>query len=188
MEHQMDLWEKGDYMALAEDTIKVNKCQQPTGQRNELAKHIRWVYTQMLLQGKLWQAVRWVTGRDKGGLLLLSDIDTITGLTVNEVLISKHPDPTPPQESVFNKYEELLALIDLDITAGTAQHIASRLPGLVKPGGVKAVSWQDWLLRFGAASLKLREAVAKLIRWLANTQPAWSTYRALVAEREKSDG
>eukprot|EP00957_Ditylum_brightwellii_P046960 3564845-Ditylum_brightwellii.AAC.1 len=41
MEHQMDLWEKGDYAALVEDTIKVNKHQQPTGQCYELAEHIR---------------------------------------------------------------------------------------------------------------------------------------------------
>eukprot|EP00957_Ditylum_brightwellii_P188647 14361304-Ditylum_brightwellii.AAC.1 len=34
IEHCMDLWEKGDYKALVDDTIKVNKCQQLTGQRN----------------------------------------------------------------------------------------------------------------------------------------------------------
>eukprot|EP00957_Ditylum_brightwellii_P206607 15349189-Ditylum_brightwellii.AAC.1 len=109
----------------------------------------------MLLQGKLWQAVRWVTGRDKGGLPLPSDKDTTTGLTVKEVPISKHPDPTPPPESAFDKYEELSAPIDLDIMASTVQHIASRLQGSARPGGVEAVSWQDWLLRFGAASFKL---------------------------------
>eukprot|EP00957_Ditylum_brightwellii_P203185 15333566-Ditylum_brightwellii.AAC.2 len=155
MEHCMDLWEKSDYTMLVEDTIK----------------------------GKLWQAIRWVTGRDKGGLLLLSDTDTNTGLTVKEVLLSKHSNPTLPQESAFDKYEELPALIDLDITAGTVKHIASRIQGSAGLGGVEAVSWQDWLLRFRAASLKLREAVAKLMRWLANTQPAWAAYWALVAGR-----
>eukprot|EP00957_Ditylum_brightwellii_P061560 4671549-Ditylum_brightwellii.AAC.1 len=68
MEHRMDLWEKGDYTALVEDTIKVNKHQQPTGQRNESAEHI---YTN-------------------------------TGLIVKEVLLSKHPDPTPSPESAFD--------------------------------------------------------------------------------------
>eukprot|EP00957_Ditylum_brightwellii_P157480 11985447-Ditylum_brightwellii.AAC.1 len=57
MEHYMDLWEKGDYKVLVEDTIKVNKRQQSTGQCNKLAEHIRQVYTQMLLQGKLRQVV-----------------------------------------------------------------------------------------------------------------------------------
>eukprot|EP00957_Ditylum_brightwellii_P201833 15327426-Ditylum_brightwellii.AAC.1 len=141
MEHWMDLWEKGDYTVLVEDTIKVNKRQQPMGQHNKSAEHIRRVYTQMLLQGKLRQAVLWVTGRDKGGLLLPSDTDTNTGLAVKEVLLSKHPDPTPPPESAFDKYKELPALIDLDITASTVQHIASRLQGSAGPGGVEAVSW-----------------------------------------------
>eukprot|EP00957_Ditylum_brightwellii_P140455 10701302-Ditylum_brightwellii.AAC.1 len=67
--------------------------------------------------------------------------------------------------------------------AGTVQHIASQIQGSARPGGVEAVSWQDWLLRFGAASLKLREAVAKLTWWLANTRPAWAAYRVLVAGR-----
>eukprot|EP00957_Ditylum_brightwellii_P090261 6874052-Ditylum_brightwellii.AAC.1 len=49
------------------------------------------------------------------------------------------------------------------------------------PGGVEAVSCQDWLLGFEVTSLKLREDVAKLTRWLANTQPVWASYYALVA-------
>eukprot|EP00957_Ditylum_brightwellii_P034311 2601815-Ditylum_brightwellii.AAC.1 len=114
----------------------------------------------MLLQGKLCQAVRWVTGRDKGGLLLPSDTDSNTGLTVGEVLLSKHPDPTPPPESAFETYEDMPAFIDLDITAGTVMHIASQMQGSAGPGNTEAVSWQEWLLRFGAASLKLREALA----------------------------
>eukprot|EP00957_Ditylum_brightwellii_P043810 3322308-Ditylum_brightwellii.AAC.2 len=179
----MDLWEKGYCKALVEDIIKVNRRHQPTRQRNKLAGHICWIYTQMLLQGKLRQAVRWVTGRDKGGLLLPSDTNLNTGLTVGEVLLSKHPDPTPPPKSAFKTYEDLPALINLAITAVTVMHIASRMQGSAGPGGVEAVSWQDWLLRFGAASLKLQEAGAKLTRWLANTRPAWAVYWALMAGR-----
>eukprot|EP00957_Ditylum_brightwellii_P001267 99487-Ditylum_brightwellii.AAC.1 len=82
MEHRMDLWEKGDFRALVEDTIKINKRQQPTGQKNKMPKHTRKVYTRMLLQSKLRQAVCWVTGRDKGGLLLPTDRDSKTSLPV----------------------------------------------------------------------------------------------------------
>eukprot|EP00957_Ditylum_brightwellii_P159534 12144378-Ditylum_brightwellii.AAC.1 len=55
------------------------------------------------------------------------------------------------------------------------------MQGSAGPGSVKTLSWQDWLLRFGAASLKLQEAVTKLTRWLASTRPAWAVYRTLVA-------
>eukprot|EP00957_Ditylum_brightwellii_P096733 7367239-Ditylum_brightwellii.AAC.1 len=78
MEHRMDLWEKGDYLALVEDTAKTNKTQQPTVQRKESLEHVRRVYTRMLLQGKLRQVVCWLTGRDKGGLLQPTDIDSKT--------------------------------------------------------------------------------------------------------------
>eukprot|EP00957_Ditylum_brightwellii_P121370 9255890-Ditylum_brightwellii.AAC.1 len=70
--------------------------------------------------------------------------------------------------------------------ARTVQHIASKIQGSAWPGRVEAVFWQDWLLRFGAASFKLQEAVTKLTRWLANTRPEWAPYRALVARRLKA--
>eukprot|EP00957_Ditylum_brightwellii_P189510 14424891-Ditylum_brightwellii.AAC.1 len=73
MEHRMDLWDKGGFLALVEDTATTNKTQQPTGQRTESVEHVWRVYTRMLLQGKLWQAVRWITGQDKGGLLQPTD-------------------------------------------------------------------------------------------------------------------
>eukprot|EP00957_Ditylum_brightwellii_P050686 3842673-Ditylum_brightwellii.AAC.1 len=100
----------------------------------------------MLLKGKLHQAGRWVMGRDKGGLLLPSDISLNTGLTVGDMLLSKHPDPTAPPESAFKTYEDLPAIIDLDIMARTVMHITSRMQGSAGPGSIKAVSWQDWLL------------------------------------------
>eukprot|EP00957_Ditylum_brightwellii_P112147 8550659-Ditylum_brightwellii.AAC.1 len=39
----------------------------------------------MLLQGKLHQAVRWVTGQDKGGLLQPNSTNSKTGNTINTV-------------------------------------------------------------------------------------------------------
>eukprot|EP00957_Ditylum_brightwellii_P139328 10618548-Ditylum_brightwellii.AAC.1 len=43
MGHCMDLWEKGNYVTLVEDTIKVNQHQQPSGQCNKFPDHICWV-------------------------------------------------------------------------------------------------------------------------------------------------
>ena len=42
---------------------------------------------------------------------------------------------------------------------------------------------QQWLLRFGTSSNKLRESVANLCRWLANETPPWAAYRAIMANR-----
>eukprot|EP00957_Ditylum_brightwellii_P002953 225785-Ditylum_brightwellii.AAC.1 len=53
IEYRMDLWEKGDYLTLVEDTTKTNKTQQPTVQQRESLDHVCCVYMRMLLQGKL---------------------------------------------------------------------------------------------------------------------------------------
>eukprot|EP00957_Ditylum_brightwellii_P011291 853799-Ditylum_brightwellii.AAC.1 len=73
MEHRMDLWDKVGFLALAEDTASTNKTQQPTRQWTEPLEHACHVYMRMLLQDKLRQAVRWITGQDKGGLLQPTD-------------------------------------------------------------------------------------------------------------------
>eukprot|EP00957_Ditylum_brightwellii_P004942 376477-Ditylum_brightwellii.AAC.1 len=57
------------------------------------------------------------------------------------------------------------------------------MQGAAGPGGADSIAWQDWLLRFGAASRRLHGAVAAVARWLANTRPAWAAYRAIVTGR-----
>eukprot|EP00957_Ditylum_brightwellii_P049497 3754346-Ditylum_brightwellii.AAC.1 len=158
----MDLREKGDFASLVEDTMKINKHQQPTGQNDDSPDHICRVYTRMLLQGKLQQAVRWITGRDKGGLLQPTKIDSKTGDT---------------------EYETLPTFIDLDVTASTVEKVTSRMQNSAGLDRMDAVAWQDYLLRFGTARTALRETVAWLACWLANTRPAWVAYQVIMVGR-----
>uniref|UniRef100_A0A7S2EU87 Uncharacterized protein n=1 Tax=Ditylum brightwellii TaxID=49249 RepID=A0A7S2EU87_9STRA len=106
----------------------------------------------MLLQGKLYQAVRWVTVCDKGGLLQPTDIDLKTGNLVSEVLLGKQPVPSQPPEEALQSYDELPSFININITVDTVERVASRMQGAVSPGGVDSIAWQDWLLQFGEAS------------------------------------
>eukprot|EP00957_Ditylum_brightwellii_P056427 4277166-Ditylum_brightwellii.AAC.1 len=129
MEHRMGLWEKGDYLALVEGTIKTNKTQQPTVQQRESLEHVCCVYTWMLLQGKLRQAVHWLTGRDKGELLQPTDINSKTGKPVNEVLLSKHPAQSQPPEAALEEYDTLPALININVTEDAVQSVASKMQG-----------------------------------------------------------
>eukprot|EP00957_Ditylum_brightwellii_P142943 10891218-Ditylum_brightwellii.AAC.1 len=179
----MDLWEKEDYLTLVKDTVKTNKTQQPTVQQRESLEHVRCVYTRMLLQGKLRQAVCWLTSRDKGGLIQPTDIDLKTGKPVSKVLLSKHLAQSKPLEAVLEEYNNLPALIDIDATDDIVQSVVSKMQGAAGPGGVDSIAWQDWLLQFGAASCRLRKAVAVVACWLANTCPAWAAYHAIVAGR-----
>eukprot|EP00957_Ditylum_brightwellii_P042419 3212013-Ditylum_brightwellii.AAC.2 len=134
MEHRMDLLEKGDYLALVEDTVKTNKMQQPTVQQRESLEHVHHVYTQMLLQGKLRQAICWLNGRDKGGLLQPTDIDSKTGKPASKVLLSKHLAQSQPPEAALEEYNNLPALIDIDVTEDAVQCIASKMQCTAGPG------------------------------------------------------
>ena len=71
----------------------------------------------------------------------------------------------------------------LDITAETIEEVAKKLQGGAGPSGVHSLWWEHWMLRVGARSEKLREAVAALARVLANDVVPWQNVRALVANR-----
>eukprot|EP00957_Ditylum_brightwellii_P037900 2866194-Ditylum_brightwellii.AAC.1 len=73
IEHHIDLWEAREYGQLVEDTVVTARRQLPANQRQESEAHVTKTFVNMLFQGKLQQAVRWLTGREKGGLLAPDD-------------------------------------------------------------------------------------------------------------------
>eukprot|EP00957_Ditylum_brightwellii_P198933 15162881-Ditylum_brightwellii.AAC.1 len=66
IEHRMDLWEAEEYDQLVEDTLETARRQLPANQKQESDEHVTKTFVNMLFQGKLHQAVRWLTGREKG--------------------------------------------------------------------------------------------------------------------------
>ena len=69
----------------------------------------------MLLWGKLLQAVRWVNGCDKGGILFPTDMYGKIGNKVADILASKHPSLTPPDMEEFLWYEGMPTLMEINI-------------------------------------------------------------------------
>eukprot|EP00957_Ditylum_brightwellii_P020871 1574345-Ditylum_brightwellii.AAC.1 len=67
--------------------------QMPANQHQETEAHVTKTFLNMLFQGKLCQAVCWLTGWEKRGLLSPNDRCTKSGEVVSEVLRSKHPEP-----------------------------------------------------------------------------------------------
>ena len=141
------------------------------GQSDE---QITKTFTRMVLQGKIRQAVRFVTERGSGGALSADDKvmnKDGTESTVLEVLRSKHPEAVHPREEDLEEYPSVPEMVTLDITADTVVKVASKLSGVAGPGGIDSMALQQWLLRFGVSSNLLREAVGHFVRWMANSTP-----------------
>eukprot|EP00957_Ditylum_brightwellii_P116548 8889961-Ditylum_brightwellii.AAC.1 len=62
-----------------EDTVATARRQLLANQRQESEAHVTKTFVNMIFQGKLQQAVRWLTGREKGGLLSPDDRCTKSG-------------------------------------------------------------------------------------------------------------
>jgi hypothetical protein len=108
---------------------------------------------------------------------------TNQGLTVKDVLQSKHPAATTPQLSTLHPYDVTLEFSSVDITHDTIEQVARNLSGSSGLGGVDSQAVAHWLLAYGNASATLRHALAYFTNWLVNTLPPWAAYRALWAGR-----
>ena len=124
------------------------------------------MFTQLLLSGKVSQAVRFATIRDIRSILEGIDVDSKTGKPVLEVLRSKHPESVVPSPDNLERYEELPELVTLNITNETVLTVAAKLSGGAGPGGIDSLTLQNWSLPFGKESYQLREAIASITRWL----------------------
>ena len=94
----MDLWERGQHTGLVGDA-EVEGAEREgraaSGGKEE-NKAVARSYYNMVLFGKLRQAVRRATDREGGGCLLPDGQCTKTGRPVAEVLQEKHPEMRAP--------------------------------------------------------------------------------------------
>jgi hypothetical protein len=185
---RMDLWAAGRHAALVDDTEA--ECSSRIGGTRPPADEasIARSFNGQVLSGRLRQAVRKLTDRGGGGVLLPDSVDSKSGQTVEAVLRSKHPDLRVPDLedpdcSAFEPYPDLPDPIPVEITAEDVEQVASRLSGVAGPGGTDAIDLRNWLLRFGAESEALRNEMASWAEWLANAAPPYAAYRALMACR-----
>ena len=74
-------------------------------------------------------------------------------------------------------------MVELDVCGGHIQMVARWLRGGAGPGGSDSTAWQVWLLRYGAQSEHLRDAVARLTRVVANSLMPFHFIRALMSSR-----
>jgi hypothetical protein len=189
---RLDAWEKGQFTLLVEDTLRSMEAPLTHRQRSTTPEQRTKTFHQKVLRGNLWGTVRYLTEREKGGILYPDDIDEKSGNTVQSVLESKHPNARILRVDALTDYPFLPDFVDLDITEDTIEVTARRPSGGAGLGGTDAHALQQWLLRFGKSSRLLRQATTDLADWLANSFPPWAAYRALMAGRlvalDKSPG
>jgi len=190
IESRLNIWEEGRIVALLNDTI-VQLRSQPSagGARRDQESEAR-SFNAKVLSGRLCSAVRTLTHRSGGGVMMPDDLCTKTGRPVAEVMQDKHPAGRDPGQEIgrsdtaFEPYEEGPPdSVPVEVTAEIVESVASKLSGGAGPGGTDAVTLQNWLLRYGVASERLRISLASLGAWLANGNPPWAAYRALRACR-----
>ena len=184
LKRRMRAWRSNQIDELLFDAERCSQ-QMPKPQRgNGDEEHTVRVFTRLMLRGQLRSAVRWMMKRaSSGGILDPSTVGHESGKTVLEVLKEKHPEPREASVRAFLSCDELPPLVDIDMTAAHVQKVAWRIQGGAGPGGTLALHWQDFLLRYGAHSERLRDAMAELARRLENTIVEWDDIRALMASR-----
>ena len=77
----------------------------------------------------------------------------------------------------------LSLMTDVDINTNLIEKVARRLRGSGGPSGTDSDQWRNLLLRYGAHSKRLREAVAASVRRHANEVIEWDHMRAFLARR-----
>jgi hypothetical protein len=188
----MDAWLKNQHLMLVQDTENTLERMLTKRQGMTTPEQRAKTFHQKVLKGDLRGAVRYITDREMGGVLLPDDKCSKTGLPVSDVLDSKHPMVRVPDANALPHYEELPEFIEVDVTEDSVEDTARKLSGGAGLGGVDSYTLKHWLLGFGKASRGLRSACAEIIEWMANSLPPWAAYRALRGGRlcalEKNPG
>ena len=160
------MWEDGLYDGLMHDA---ERCDRTFGHGNNARRHeqecahTERIFHRLMIEGKVRSAVRWITERERGGLLKATDVTTAKDshgqnveMSVLEALRLKHPEPADPgvSQPAFLPYPAPPPMVDLDITGGHTKTVARWLSRWSRP-------W--WKRLVGMAGL------APSVRWPKRT-------------------
>jgi hypothetical protein len=94
---RMDAWEESKFSMLVQDMEQAMKSFLSTKRRGEVTTEQRTkIFHRKMLRGDVRGTVRYLTDREKGGILLPDDVNKKSGDTVMEALESKHPNAWIP--------------------------------------------------------------------------------------------
>ena len=176
---RLQLWKDGKFKELTSAAEQCNK-KLPKSQFKMTDEKVISIFTRLLLNGKIREAVRFITERQESGGVMMPHEDALkpAGKTVLEVLELKHPDQTEPHADAFVECDELPILLEVTVTEEHIRKTAHKLSGSAGPSGADSMLWQSILLKYGNQSKELREAMATLTERQANNIIEWEEIRA----------
>jgi hypothetical protein len=117
----MDAWQQGKFSMLIQNTEQTMDSLLSAKQGRLTPVQLAKIFHQKMLRGDMRGAVRYLTDREKGGLLQSNNIAEKTGDLVKTVLRSKHPDDRISKpESLFN-YTHNPDFVEVDISADAVE-------------------------------------------------------------------
>jgi hypothetical protein len=126
---RMDAWQQGKFSMLVQNTERTMESLLSAKQGGLTPKQRAKIFHRKMLRGDVRCVVRYLTDREKGGILQPTDIDEKTGDSVKTVLRSKHPDARIPKPESLPHYAHTPDFVKVDITADAVKKVARRLSG-----------------------------------------------------------
>eukprot|EP00117_Sycon_ciliatum_P038353 scpid42091/ scgid2002/ len=121
------------------------------------------VFANLVFNGKISSAVRYLAPNASGGVLSMNDIvDDTTGETVRDALLKKHPPSvTPPASALLPGDPEIVnQVIFQQITPELIKKIGRGMQGSSGPSGLDAEAWCRMLTCYDASSRRLCSSLA----------------------------
>ena len=179
---RLDAWDNNQHAMLVSETERAMKAllSRRRGRHTTQALRVK-EFARLVREGELTRALHYITTTEPSGILFPSD--TSDGHSVQDVLESKHPDPTPTAYGTLHKYDETPPLVPVQITDDIVLKVARRLKGSCGLDGTNAHSLRSWLTRFKQSSKHLRDSLASLAQWMSNELVPWPAIRALLSCR-----
>ena len=191
LQRRLDLWHGGDIRSLLEEGRCIQKrlCH---GARQSNDEMIARTFRDLMMQGEVRNALRYLSRNTSGGVLKLDDMvpDTLhNGETVSrstrDILLDKHPlgkDPTAG--SLLNHDSEPINPIMFDSLNADAIHQAAlHTQGSAGPSGLDAHAWRRLCSSFKSASHNLCSALSNVAKRIATTHVNPEGLSAFVACR-----
>jgi hypothetical protein len=125
----VEAWQQGKFSMLVQNTERTRESLLSAELGGLTPEQRAKIFHRNMLRGDVRGAVRYLTGREKGGILQPANIDEKTGGSVKTVLRSKHPDAQIPKPESLPTYAHTPDFVEVDITADAIKKVARRLSG-----------------------------------------------------------